>query len=119
MEQLLEQLERFVTSPACIFDFRPIDYPTALQQHLIAAYFDFNALVKTTAHPDLIRILHSSTDKQVEVFLPGLLYALFLDFTAAYPVFETYMPILRSEIWLALDRLLQQLVRDSFTAIKR
>jgi hypothetical protein len=28
------------------------------------------------------------------------------------------MPILRSESWLALDRLLQQLIRESFTIIK-
>lgn len=28
------------------------------------------------------------------------------------------MPILRSESWLSLDRLLQQIIRESFSAIK-
>ena len=35
----------------------------------------------------MIRILHSSTDKQLEIFIPGLLYSLFLDFKEASQFF--------------------------------
>lgn len=118
MEQLFEHLERFSASPLCVFEFKPMDYPSDIQQHLITAYFELATLLKTTAHPDIVRILHSSTDKQHEIFLPGLLYALLLDFKANHHIFETYMPILRSESWLGFDRLLQQLIRESLNFIK-
>jgi hypothetical protein len=118
MEPLFEQLERFSASHLCIFDFKSIDYPSNIQQHLITAYFEFTTLLKTTSHPEIVRLLHSSTDKQHEVFLPGLLYSLLLDFRANHHVFETYMPILRSESWLGFDRLLQQLIRESLGFIK-
>jgi hypothetical protein len=96
MEQLFEQIEKFIATPTCIFEFKAIDYPTALQQHLIASYFELNTLLKTTAHADIVRLLHSSTERQFDVFLPGLLYTMLLDFAASHSLFETYMPILRS-----------------------
>ena len=73
-----------------------MDYPSDIQQYLITAYFELTNLLKTSAHSDIVRLLHSSTDKQHEIFLPGLLYALLLDFKANHHIFETYMPILRS-----------------------
>lgn len=118
MEQLFEQLERFSASPLCVFEFKPMDYPSSIQQHLITAYFELATLLKTTTHPDIVRLLHSSIEKQHEIFLPGLLYALLLDFKANHHIFETYMPILRSESWLGLDQLLQQLISESLNFIK-
>jgi hypothetical protein len=118
MEQLFDQLERFSASSLCIFEFKPMDYPCDIQQHLITAYFEITSILKTTAHPDIIRLLHSSSDKQHEIFLPGLLYALLLDFRGNHHIFETYMPILRSESWLGFDRLLQQLIKESLNFIK-
>ncbi len=96
MEPLLEQIERFSSSQLCIFDFKPIDYPSNIQQHLITAYFELASLLKNTSQPDIVRLLHSSNDRQHEVFLPGLLYSLLLDFKANHHLFETYMPIMRS-----------------------
>jgi hypothetical protein len=73
-----------------------MDYPSALQQHLIIAHFELHSVLKSTAHPEVVRLLHSSTERQLDLFLPGLLYNLLLDFPSALTLFETYMPILRS-----------------------
>ncbi len=73
-------------NPNCIFDFKPIDYPTALQQHLISSYFELNTLLKATPHSDIVRLLHSP-DRPFEIFLPGLLYSMFLDFNGSHSLF--------------------------------
>lgn len=95
MEQVFDQLEKFASGPLSIFEFKSIDYPSLLQQRLIAGYFDLAQLLKAP-HSDIVRQLHSSPERQFEVFLPGLLYNLLLDFNAGQGLFETYMPILRS-----------------------
>lgn len=59
MEQQFEHLERFMASAGCIFQLKPMDYPSLLQQHLITAHIELRALLKTTPHPEVVRLLHS------------------------------------------------------------
>jgi len=60
-----------------VFDFKTIDYPTEFQQHLITNYFEMNNLLKTYAHNDVIRQLHTS-ERSMQTFITGLLYQMIL-----------------------------------------
>lgn len=73
MDQMLESLDAFIRSKKCVFDFKSIDYPSEFQQHLITSYFTKTDLLKTHSQTDIVRLLHSS-EKYLEVFIPGLLY---------------------------------------------
>lgn len=74
-------------------------------------------LLKTHSRTDIVRLLHSS-EKYLEVFIPGLLYQMLLDPVASEQHFEAYMPSLRSESWSQFGKLLLVLLKDSFLWIK-
>ena len=40
MELSFEKLDKFIASDNCIFQYKAIDYPTPLEQHLITSYFE-------------------------------------------------------------------------------
>jgi hypothetical protein len=40
MDLSFEKLDKFIDSAACIFQYKAMDYPTPLQQHLIVSYFE-------------------------------------------------------------------------------
>ena len=117
MEQTFARLDRFISSPHCIFQFKPIDYPSQLQQHLISSYFTMTDLLRTQSSDDTAKLLNTS-EKYLEVFIPGLLYEMILSPQSAEQHFETYMPSLRSESWNNFSKLLQHLLKDSFLWIK-
>lgn len=77
MDQMLAKLDSFIRSNSCAFEFKPIDYPSEFQQHLITNYFTMIDLLKTHSQTDIVRLLHSS-EKYPEVFIPGLLYQMLL-----------------------------------------
>ena len=77
MEQTFARLDRFISSPQCIFHFKPIDYPSQLQQHLISSYFTMTDLLRTQSSDDTAKLLNTS-EKYLEVFIPGLLYEMIL-----------------------------------------
>jgi hypothetical protein len=62
--------------------------------------------------------MQSQPDRQTEVMVPGLLYALMLEGDRARPLLESCLSGLRSDAWTGMERLLQQLLREGFGAIR-
>ena len=119
MEEFIRDWQRFIQSERCVFELQAIDFPSPLQQHLITSHFELTHLLHSTPHPDVVKLLHSNSDKVHHMFLPGLTYHVLLGSELVPVLCDSYLPILTADTWTALDRLLQNVVRETFRDIKR